>query len=146
MSTLMELARRVARSTALAVGEKGDKGEKPVAPVPFSPLSPFSHPDGAAGATLTLPGNEPWDRRVAMKLVCDADALVGSFGVSGNHPAIRDAAALVGSAFDTRDLETLRFAVSEFAAAVRGVVREHFRAEQSEENRAQTGASRSRRR
>ena len=75
----------------------------------------------AANTDVTLSGNEPWNRRVAIKLMADADALVERLGVNGRHPDVRNAAAMVASASDTRDLETLRFAVTEFKLVVREV-------------------------
>jgi hypothetical protein len=61
---------------------------------------------------------EPWDLPAALRLTHDADSLVGQLGVSGRHPAVADAAAAVVSALATHDMETLRFAVAEFAAVV----------------------------
>lgn len=69
--------------------------------------------------TATLSGREPWDVRVALKLTTDADALVAQLGVDGRHPTVVDAAATVVSAYETHDLETIRFAVAEFVVAVR---------------------------
>jgi hypothetical protein len=63
---------------------------------------------------------EPWNLAMAIRLMHDADALVEQLGVSGRHPAIADAAAMVTSAHATRDMETIRFAVAEFALFVRG--------------------------
>src|SRR5262245_16678586 len=54
---------------------------------------------------------EPWDQKTAIRLMSDADDLVGRLGVDGRHPEITDAAAVVTSALATRDLETVRFAV-----------------------------------
>jgi hypothetical protein len=66
---------------------------------------------------------EPWDAEAALRLAHDADSLVGQLGVSGRHPAVADAAAMVVSALATRDMETLRFAAAEFAAVVRELTR-----------------------
>ena len=68
-------------------------------------------------AALTV--GEPWDGREAIRLMSDADALVEQLGMSGRHPAIQNAAAVVSSAYATRDLETVRFACSAFAVTVR---------------------------
>lgn len=68
-----------------------------------------------------LAGEETWDPVVASRLVFDADALVANLGVDGRHPAVAGAAAAVVSAHATHDLETLRFAVSEFVTVVRGL-------------------------
>src|SRR5262245_53573905 len=57
-------------------------------------------------ATLTV--GEPWDQCEALRLMEEADALVGHLGVDGRHPAIADAAAMVVSAHVLRDMETLR--------------------------------------
>jgi hypothetical protein len=70
--------------------------------------------------SILAPG-EPWDQQAAIRLMLDADALVERLGVDGRHPAISDTAAAVASAYRMRDLETLRFAVAEFEATVRGV-------------------------
>jgi len=76
----------------------------------------------AASADITqLSGNEPWDSRVALALMRAADAMVEHLGVDGRRPEIRAAAALVGSAFAAHDLETVRFACSEFGVVVRAV-------------------------
>ena len=72
---------------------------------------------------ILSPG-EPWNPGVAIRLMHDADTLVEEMGVSGRHPAIADAAATVTSAFATRDMETLRFAMSEFVSVVRRVAHE----------------------
>jgi hypothetical protein len=53
-----------------------------------------------------------------------ADGLIERLGVDGQHPAIADAAAMVTSAYRTRDMETIRFACQEFEAAVRGLAAE----------------------
>jgi hypothetical protein len=66
----------------------------------------------------------------------DADSLVERLGIGGRHPAVRDAAAMVTSAHATRDMETLRFAVSEFTVVVRGVARERVPAGGTEPNPA----------
>jgi hypothetical protein len=66
---------------------------------------------------------EPWDLPTALRLMHDADSLVEQLGVSGRHPAVAAAAATVASALTTRDMETLRFAVAEFAAVVRELAR-----------------------
>jgi hypothetical protein len=67
---------------------------------------------------VTLTGNEPWDQCEGLSLMAEADALVEWLGVYGLHPAIVDAAAMVGCAFATHDLETLRFACAEFTVTV----------------------------
>ena len=66
---------------------------------------------------ILLPG-EVWDVGTASRLMFDADGLVEKLGVDGRHPAVADAAAMVCSAHLTHELETLRFAVSEFVAVV----------------------------
>lgn len=85
----------------------------------------LAHLKGAGGAdTPVVPSaGEPWDRRVAIKLMEDADALVERLGVSGHHPDVRDAAARVASAYAARDLETVRLNVSEFKLLVRDLAR-----------------------
>jgi hypothetical protein len=65
-----------------------------------------------------------WNQEEAIRLMHEADSLVEQLGVSGRHPAVADAAAMVVSAFATRDMETVRFAVSEFAVVVRRVASE----------------------
>jgi hypothetical protein len=61
---------------------------------------------------------EPWNLEAAIHLLHEADSLVERFGVSGRHPAVADAAAMVASAFATGDMETVRFAVAEFTALI----------------------------
>jgi len=61
---------------------------------------------------------EPWNKKAAIKLMHDADDLVGKLKVSGRHPDVVDAAAMVTSAYATRDLETLRFAIAEFLVVI----------------------------
>ena len=130
MSDLLSIARRFLATRSAPgekgekeeKGEKGEKREKLSDKPPLFPLSPFYHsPD----LTETVPYRtacEPWDQPAALRLMAEADALVEKFGVDGRHPAIVDAAAMVGSAFETRDMETVRFATAEFAATVRGVI------------------------
>jgi hypothetical protein len=89
----------------------------------------------------TLTGNEPWDRQIALGLLADADALIERLGVDGRHPTVRDAAAMVASAFATRDLETVRFAVSEFAALVRRLARVCVRTGATGQNRTNAGVN-----
>jgi hypothetical protein len=74
---------------------------------------------------------EPWNQEVAVRLIYDADTLVEQSGVSGRHPAVVEAAAMVTSAFALRDLETLRLAVAEFAVLIRQLARERIPAEVS---------------
>jgi len=64
---------------------------------------------------------EPWYQKTAIRLMHDAEALVEGRGEDGRHPAITNAAAIVCSAYRTRDMETLRFACREFEATVRGL-------------------------
>jgi hypothetical protein len=62
---------------------------------------------------------EPWNKKAAIKLMHDADEVAGELNISGGHPDVMDAAAMVTSAYATRDLETLRFAIAEFLVLVR---------------------------
>jgi hypothetical protein len=64
---------------------------------------------------------EPWDADSAQRLIDGADALVERLGVDGRHPAVAAAAGVVTSALAMRDMETVRFAVAEFIAVVRGL-------------------------
>jgi hypothetical protein len=66
-----------------------------------------------------LSAKEPWNQKAAIKLLCEADALVGQFGLSGRRAEVFDAASMVTSAFASRDMETLRFAVVEFDLSIR---------------------------
>jgi hypothetical protein len=68
-----------------------------------------------------LAGLEPWDRDEAIRLMAAADELPSRSGVSGTNPDILRAAVMVVSAFQTRDIGTVRFAVAEFAVEVRRV-------------------------
>jgi hypothetical protein len=72
-----------------------------------------------AGLLAILSPAEPWDSATAIRLTEAADALVGRLGVDGRHPDVQAAAGVVVSALAARDLETVRFAVAEFVAAVR---------------------------
>jgi hypothetical protein len=65
------------------------------------------------------PANRGCSRDEAIRLMFDADALVEQLGIDGRLPAVQDAAAVVTSAFATRDMETLRLAVAEFGVVVR---------------------------
>ena len=65
-----------------------------------------------------MSGPEPWDTRVALRLMEEADGLVERLGVNGQHPAVADAAAMVERSHATRDLGTLRSAVAQFTALV----------------------------
>jgi hypothetical protein len=89
---------------------------------PASALTPRDRE--AIRATLpavltTLGVIEPWDGETALRLMEEADARLERSGVDGNRPEIAAAAAVVVSAHATRDMETLRFALSEFLHAVR---------------------------
>jgi hypothetical protein len=77
-------------------------------------------------AATAIPGaasgvGPAWHPAEARRLMAEADGLVEQLGVDGRHPRITAAAALVASAYATRDLETVRFAVAEFTATVREV-------------------------
>jgi hypothetical protein len=71
-----------------------------------------------------LSESEPWNVSIAIRLMHDADTLVAESGLDARHPALVAASAVVLSAFAARDLETVRFAVAEFAVEVRRVARE----------------------
>lgn len=66
------------------------------------------------------PGN-PWNQREALRWMYDADTLVERLGVDGQHPEVAAAAAMVGSAYASCDMETVQFACSEFGVVVRAV-------------------------
>jgi hypothetical protein len=55
----------------------------------------------------------------------EADRLVERLGEDGTHPEVTTAAEAVVQAHAIRDLETLRFAVAEFAVIVRRLAGEH---------------------
>ena len=67
---------------------------------------------------------ERWNEEVALRLMNNADALVEQLGISGHHPKVAGAAAMVVSAFTFQDLETVRLAVTEFTIVVRKVASE----------------------
>jgi len=71
---------------------------------------------------------EPWNLATAIRLMHDADTMVEQLGVSGRHPAVADLAAMVVSAFATRDMETVRFAVTEFTTLIGRLARERVAA------------------
>ena len=62
---------------------------------------------------------QTWAQGEANRLMEAADALVERLGTDGRLPAVQAAAAMVVSALAARDMETVRFAAGEFAAAVR---------------------------
>jgi len=68
-----------------------------------------------------LSRGDSWDQAEANRLMIEADALVEHWGVEGQCPEIVNAAAMVVSANATKDMETLRFACSEFELVVRNV-------------------------
>jgi hypothetical protein len=57
-----------------------------------------------------------------IRLLFEADEYVERSGVSGRNPIIRAAADMVASAVRTCDIETVRFAVTEFRAALVSVI------------------------
>jgi len=116
VSDLLSIARRFLTAPS---GEKGDKGDKGQQSAGFSPLSPFSPAPGEREPHLSLVGVERWDQRAAIRMVLEADALVARLDIDDQLPAIQNAAATVTSALATRDMETVRFAVVNFAAEVR---------------------------
>jgi hypothetical protein len=75
--------------------------------------------DRRARLLAILSPREPWDAATALRLMETADALVERLGVDARHPAVAAAAEEVGSAYATRDMETVRFAVAEFVVVVR---------------------------
>jgi hypothetical protein len=88
--------------------------------------------------SVLSPG-EPWDLVTAVRLMHEADTLVVQLGVSGRHPAVVAASAMVTSAFATHDLETVRFAVSEFAVLIRRLARERVHTDETGQKRANPG-------
>lgn len=103
--------------------ENEDKGGKPPTAGTLSPLSSFP-----SGAGPREPAGWGCHRAEADRLLAEADGYVAQSGVSGHHPAVRAAANVVVSAFRTHDIETLRFAVSEFRASVAAVIADRSRA------------------
>jgi hypothetical protein len=83
---------------------------------------------------MLSPG-EPWNTTTALRLMNEADALAERLSVSGRHPEMADAAAMVTSAFATPDLETVRFAVGQFTA----LVRKHATKRDSDRERQHSG-------
>ena len=81
----------------------------------------LAHLVGVSGKTPLArnTGSEPWDSQLAIKLMWDTDRLVEQSRIDGRHPAVVQAAAMVTSAFGARDMETIRYAVSEFRVLVR---------------------------
>lgn len=107
MADLMEIA-RTARDRTRKESKQSKQSPQPAegAP-PFAcfPCFPF--------------GPVPWDQRRAVRLMYDADTLVERLDVDGTDPEVRSAAALVASAYATRDMETMLYAVNEFEVEVR---------------------------
>jgi len=115
MNDLMTIARR--HLAAARAGEKGDKGTKPPGtPPPLTPFSPFS----------PAPAAERWDQAESLRLLAGTTALAERLGVSGSHPDIHAAAAMMAGAYATRDMETVRFAFAEFVAVVRRVAQDRI--------------------
>src|SRR4051812_43358900 len=95
----------------------GDAARLAVPTVPPGPVAQTDVGGGGAEGPLTAPTRD-WCRE-ALVLLEAAEALVEKLGVSGRHPDVKDAAAVVTSAYNSGDLETVRFACSEFVATVR---------------------------
>ena len=107
MADLMEIARRTRDRT-----RKESKQSKESPP-------PAEGPDPFACFPCLSSGPVQWNSEEASRLMSDADTLVERLGANGTNPEVRAVAALVASAYATRDVETLRFACAEFQAAVR---------------------------
>jgi hypothetical protein len=98
-----------------------DKGGKP--PSAADTISPFSSFSSAADPREP-PKPTGWGchREEVNRLLADADEYVERSGVSGREPIVQAAADMVVSAVLTYDIETLRFAVTEFRASVAAVI------------------------
>src|SRR5262245_34205532 len=111
VGSLLTLARRL---HAAQTGEKGEKGEKGPPEWGFAPFSPFPPTRATEETGWFRPGPEPWNPAEACRLTAEVNALVGDLGLDGRDPEVADAAAVVASAYRTRDMETVRFACGEF--------------------------------
>jgi|GEM_PF-6067879 len=104
---------RIARAACAREGKKREeRKESPTASAEantFACFPPFPS------------GLEQWNQSEAIRLMHEADKMVEQSGVDGRDLDIQAAAVMVANASLTRDMETLRFALAEFAIAVRGV-------------------------
>jgi hypothetical protein len=66
---------------------------------------------------------------VALKLMSDADDLMEGHVVDSRHSEFGFAAAMLTSAYATRDMKTVRFATSEFCVIVRHLASQGLLAE-----------------
>lgn len=109
MADLMEIARRTRDRQRKESKQSKESSPPPEAPDPFAcfPCFPF--------------GSVPWNQDRASRMMYAADALVEHLGVNGNDPEVQSAAAMVHSAVQTRDMETVLYALAEFEAVVRRV-------------------------
>ncbi len=115
----------IARRHLAQRGREGneDNAEKPPPVTVTGTFSPFSSITSAGGASEP-PAPPGWGchRKEVDRLIAEAESYFERSGVSGLDPTIRSAAAMVVSAQYTYDIETLRFAVVEFRAAVAAVI------------------------
>lgn len=83
----------------------------------FPPLSSFS---STVASENDAPAPTGWgcNCEEVGRLIAAADEHFARSGVSSEHPAIKAAVEVVMSAVSTGDIETLRYAVAEFRAAV----------------------------
>ncbi len=78
--------------------------------------------DTRSATAQTAPScGEPWDEELANELVENAKLRLKRSGLTSNHQELQDGIAMLANAFATRDLETVRFAVTEFQILVREI-------------------------
>lgn len=115
---LLSIARRHLSKTGTP-HERNERNEQ-------SPLTDVT-PDGLSSYSSFFSSPEAnsngWGchRSETNRLLSEADDLVEALGVPGTHPEIAPAVNVVASAYSTRDIEILRFAVFEFTLVVKVV-------------------------
>jgi hypothetical protein len=130
------LGRSVASGLLADLTERGFTLRVAAGQLAISPASSLTQEDrevikaSRADLLILLSPAEPWDAATAHRLAVDTDALVEGLNVDGRHPAIQEAAAMVVSALETRDLETVRFACSEFTVVIHELVAGNRRLDQ----------------
>jgi len=70
---------------------------------------------------------EAWNHEGAIELIHDVDCVVGACGISARDPLLSDAIAMVIDAYETRDMETLRFAVTELRLFIQQIANDESR-------------------
>lgn len=124
---LLAIARRHL-SRAGTPHEGNDRNEQsPPTAVPPAGLS--SYPSFLSSPAPGRPNTWGCHLAEVVRLLADADRAVETFGVSGTHPEVASAAEMVTSAVLTGDVETVRFAATEFVIVVKAATRNQLKTE-----------------